>query len=73
MSSGVRKSNEPMALDVLAAPTGLWVHRRPGYPLVGCSPAEPDSVWPGRTEMAEGPIQGTSKANQREVNAPETG
>jgi hypothetical protein len=26
---------------------GLSAHRRPGYPLAGCSPAEPASVSPG--------------------------
>jgi len=29
-------------------PSAPWAHRRPGYPLSGCVPAEPDSVSPGK-------------------------
>src|SRR3954469_15778069 len=28
------------------------VHHRPGYPLAGCTPAEPASVWPGTRRSA---------------------
>jgi hypothetical protein len=31
------------------------VHRRPGYPLSGCVPAEPDSVSPGEKTITRKP------------------
>jgi hypothetical protein len=33
-------------------PTAPLAHRRPGYPLSGCVPAEPDSVSPGDVSIA---------------------
>lgn len=33
-------------------PDAPSAHRRPGYPLSGCVPAEPDSVSPGRVRLA---------------------
>ena len=33
-------------------PDALSAHRRPGYPLSGCVPAEPDSVSPGNHTVA---------------------
>ena len=33
-------------------PDAPSAHRRPGYPLSGCVPAEPDSVSPGRGRLA---------------------
>ena len=32
-------------------PSVPWAHRRPGYPLSGCVPAEPDSVSPGQKRL----------------------
>jgi len=40
----------------------LSVHRRPSYPLAGCSPAEPASVSPGAKAIHQG--GGRSKSNQ---------
>jgi len=41
------------------SPRGGWprggapsARRRPGYPLVGCTPAEPTSVWPGMFKVS---------------------
>src|SRR5262245_40148862 len=34
---------------------GLSAHRRPGYPLSGCVPAEPDSVSPGGKTIRQWP------------------
>ena len=34
-------------------PSVPWAHRRPGYPLSGCVPAEPDSVSPGQKRLPE--------------------
>src|SRR5690242_10521276 len=42
----------------------LVVHRRPGYPLVGCSPAEPTSVSPGVKTI---PRSGRSRQEHRKV------
>src|SRR5215475_2934204 len=39
-------------------------HRRPGYPLSGCSPAEPDSVSPGATTVTE--AAWTDKTKQKQ-------
>src|SRR5437588_6055168 len=36
-------------------------HRRPGYPLAGCSPAEPTSVSPGDVDVPQGPPAHKSK------------
>ena len=33
-------------------PDAPSAHRRPGYPLSGCVPAEPDSVSPGSIRLA---------------------
>src|SRR5271170_351963 len=33
-------------------PDAPSAHRRPGYPLSGCVPAEPDSVSPGSVRLA---------------------
>jgi hypothetical protein len=38
-------------------------HRRPGYPSSGCSPAEPDSVSPGFSTVAD--AVGANKAKKR--------
>ena len=50
MSDGI-KERPPMAFTI----RGLMhpgAHRRPGYPLSGCGPAEPDSVSPGSIRLA---------------------
>lgn len=36
-------------------PDAPSAHRRPGYPLSGCVPAEPDSVSPGNLRVASAP------------------
>src|SRR5438477_10892639 len=36
-------------------------HRRPGYPLAGCSPAEPTSGSPGDVDVPQGPPAHKSK------------
>jgi len=48
--SGVRLPKTKMASDdnCRQRPDALSAHRRPGYPLSGCVPAEPDSVSPDR-------------------------
>src|SRR5262245_5342926 len=38
-------------------------HRRPGYPSVGCAPAEPASVSPGKEKIA----RGAQEARQRQA------
>src|SRR4051812_29287580 len=45
-------------------------HRRPGYPLAGCSPAEPASVSPGAAKgsLTTGEEQG--QARPRDMKAP---
>jgi len=50
-SSGVRwKSKAPEARP--RGPDAPSAHRRPGYPLSGCVPAEPDSVSPSSVRLA---------------------
>lgn len=39
-------AQEIIKADSIATGSIKYLHR-PGYPLAGCSPAEPDSVWPG--------------------------
>ena len=50
MSDGV-KQRPPMALHHQGS-DAPWADRRPGYPLSGCVPAEPDSVSPGSVRLA---------------------
>ena len=40
------------------------VHRRPGYPLVGCAPAEPTSVSPGGEGIAKARLPSKSKTGR---------
>src|SRR5206468_2269679 len=51
--SGVRGVGKTMASDGLAhqRPDAPSAHPRPGYPLPGCFPAEPDSVSPGAWQL----------------------
>jgi hypothetical protein len=48
-------------------PLGMhhWRNRRPGYPLSGCSPAEPDSVSPGRINVAKMVLADKPDENKR--------
>jgi len=39
----------------------LSARRRPGYPLVGCAPAEPASVSPGWKKLPQGPDKSNRK------------
>src|SRR5262249_10627617 len=39
-------------------PDAPLAHRRPGYSLSGCTPAEPDSASPGRTSIAKHRVAG---------------
>ena len=50
MSGGIKE----MAPDGFhhQGPDAPSAHRRPGYPLSGCVPAEPDSVSPGSVRLA---------------------
>src|SRR5277367_4789687 len=50
VSDGIRE----MAPDGFhhQGPDAPSAHRRPGYPLSGCVPAEPDSVSPGSLRLA---------------------
>ena len=41
-----------------------WAHRRPGYPLSGCVPAEPDSVSPGEIENNLNPGRAASRPGE---------
>ena len=52
--SGVRLIKTKMASDnnCWQRPDALSAHRRPGYPLSGCVPAEPDSVSPGNPTLS---------------------
>jgi hypothetical protein len=52
--SGVRYSAIAKAPDNYhrQRPDALSAHRRPGYPLSGCVPAEPDSVSPDNHTLA---------------------
>jgi len=57
-SSGVRwKTKAPEARP--RGPDAPSAHRRPGYSLSGCTPAEPDSASPGRASVAESPVTST--------------
>ena len=47
-----RKKNAPNRKNDQGLDAPL-AHRRPGYPLSGCVPAEPDSVSPGNIRLAE--------------------
>ena len=52
--SGVSNGTQKRQPLVAFATRGLdapLAHRRPGYSLSGCFPAEPDSVFPGRTNI----------------------
>jgi hypothetical protein len=52
--SDVRLSETKMASanNCRQRPDALSAHRRPGYPLSGCVPAEPDSVSPGNLTLS---------------------
>jgi hypothetical protein len=41
------------SLFLSQGPFVSWAHRRPGYPLSGCVPAEPNSVSPGQKKLPE--------------------
>ena len=47
-----RKSAAPGKV-LRQGPAVPWAHRRPGYPLSGCVPAEPNSVSPGQKKLPE--------------------
>src|SRR5208337_4179143 len=51
VASGGRQRTAPGGFDH-QGPDAPSAHRRPGYPLSGCVPAEPDSVSPGRVRLA---------------------
>ncbi len=38
-----------LAVAIRQDPSTAWTYLGPGYPLSGCSPAEPDSVSPGKS------------------------
>ena len=47
-----RKKQRAPDKQTRRGPTAPLAHRRPGYPLSGCVPAEPDSVSPGDLSIA---------------------
>ncbi len=53
----------PRATYVGRGPNGdaPLAHRRPGYPLVGCSPAEPTAVSPGATDVPQSQLANKPK------------
>lgn len=59
----------PSATSVDEGPVGVApsVHRRPGYPLVGCAPAEPASVSAGAGETTLGPSVEQEQEEAEEV------
>src|SRR5208337_1108285 len=50
VASGGRQRTAPGGFDH-QGPDAPSAHRRPGYPLSGCVPAEPDSVSPGNIRV----------------------
>ena len=60
-NSGVRKGKWSRGHQV-PRHQGLSAHRRPGYALVGCAPAEPTSVSPGPVPVSQGPTACKSKS-----------
>jgi len=48
----VSDGGESPLLSVTGVPSSAY--RRPDYPLVGCSPAEPTSVSPGKSAIPNG-------------------
>src|ERR1700748_2938358 len=51
-----------------------WRTRRPGYPLAGCSPAEPASVSPGDRDVPEeGPASKSNRPTTARVAVMTTG
>lgn len=50
VASGGRQRTAPGGFDH-QGPDAPSAHRRPGYPLSGCVPAEPDSVSPGNLRV----------------------
>src|SRR5438094_643171 len=53
------------------SPLGWWprgaapsARRRPGYPLVGCTPAEPASVSPGNVRLSQEPAGSQGQRSQ---------
>lgn len=56
VSKGQEKTTAPENLDP-QGPDAPLAHHRPGYPLSGCSSAEPDSVSPGNSILLPFPPQ----------------
>ena len=67
-SSGVRLPEIKMASanNGRQRPDALSAHRRPGYPLSGCVPAEPDSVSPDNATL---PSKRTLRKNFSDTGA----
>ena len=63
MSNGRKKAPENACAQ---GPDAPLAHRRPGYSLSGCTPAEPDSASPGKGNctLATGETQGTGDGQE---------
>ena len=68
VASGGRQRTAPGGFDH-QGPDAPSAHRRPGYPLSGCVPAEPDSVSPGNITVPS-VVQSDKPLSDTEVMPP---
>ena len=70
--SGVRwqtQQKRPLRSKTRERPCAPSAHRRPGYSLSGCTPAEPDSASPGAGSIAE--LRNRAQGVRRPTDSPE--
>ena len=69
VSNGKNEVREDVSVQ---GPDAPLAHRRPGYSLSGCTPAEPDSASPGVKSLAElpGPAQGERTTSVHWITQP---
>jgi len=64
VSDGTAQTRRPRAIQLAQGPDAPSAHRRSGYPLSGCVPAEPDSVSPDRDTLHHGGTKRKTRTNQ---------